>query len=733
MRADVAGCLAAVALFPLFLFIPGYAAAWALDLLAFRRRTTAFRIALSIPLAIALCPIITYLAGRFASMRVVWLIYAAAAVYFLSVLRRGRNRFTRDMLTFCAIAAVWLGVALYSLIDFQIGDRLYLPTSAIDHSLRSAVVHAISSTGVPPQNPFFWPGHGVKLRYHYFWFLMCSLVDQAGGALVSPRQALMAGTFWCGLGLMGLLAIYLRLAARQDCPLTRRLRIGLLLLGITGLDLIPAAFFMLLYAKGGINVFLPSVEWWNEHVDWFLYSSVWAPHALAATISCFLALLLLWKAAEPQERAGMLRHALAAGVALASGAGESIYVSFVFAVFLLLWTAVTVWKRCLRETSALVAAGITAVALSLPYLSDLSGPASGSGGGLFQFTVRSFTLAALVPFFKNSSEHVRLLFVNLPLEPVNYLLEFGFFFAAGCIWVQKRRRQQRPLSREELSCALLAGTSITICTFMKSVIGCNDLGWRGMLPAQFVLLLWGIELLARWRSEHYFSDNQKAVLGLFLILGAAGTMCDLVLVRLYPVMADAGKVPPLDWMGPDRQVGKRTYASRAAYEWVHQAIPETAVIQANPNVSFQETFSMYYADRRNVAADTGCLTAFGGDPAECPDVVRPIERIYAAADSLRKLCERIPADLLVAKDTDTVWANRNSWVWTERPLYANAYVRLFACKSEALNSDSRLSSIVLHNVGRPILPDSVGINRRGVANERVVRGRCSEPPRPRAM
>src|ERR1700730_3468767 len=29
--------------------------------------------------------------------------------------------------------------------------------------------------------------------------------------------------------------------------------------------------------------------------------------------------------------------------------------------------------------------------------------------------------------------------------------------------------------------------------------------------------------------------------------------------------------------------------------------------------------------------------------------------------------------------------------------------------------------------------DSAGINRHGVANERVVQGRCSEPPWPRAM
>src|SRR5437879_2155095 len=119
MLADIGGCLAGIALFPLFVLIPGYSAAWALDLFSFRQRTTAFRIALSVPLAIAICPIITYLAGWFGSMRLVWAIYAAAAVYFLAVVRRGRNALSRDMLPFVGIAAVWLVIALYAMIDFQ--------------------------------------------------------------------------------------------------------------------------------------------------------------------------------------------------------------------------------------------------------------------------------------------------------------------------------------------------------------------------------------------------------------------------------------------------------------------------------------------------------------------------------------------------------------------------------------------------------------------------------------
>ena len=124
-------------------------------------------------------------------------------------------------------------------------------------------------------------------------------------------------------------------------PCTAAARIGILLLGITGLDLLPGLWFLLLHFKAGLEIVLPSVEWWNEHVDWFLYSAIWAPHALAAMIACFMAFLLLSRAAFARNTATLLRYSVPAGFALASSAGMSIYVTFVFGVFLAIWTPVT--------------------------------------------------------------------------------------------------------------------------------------------------------------------------------------------------------------------------------------------------------------------------------------------------------------------------------------------------------------------------------------------------------
>jgi hypothetical protein len=86
-RADIVGSLAAIALYPVLLFTPGYILGWCADLFSFRHRTWAFRAACSIPLSISICPVIVYLASRFGGLLAAELVMAAtflgAAILFL--------------------------------------------------------------------------------------------------------------------------------------------------------------------------------------------------------------------------------------------------------------------------------------------------------------------------------------------------------------------------------------------------------------------------------------------------------------------------------------------------------------------------------------------------------------------------------------------------------------------------------------------------------------------------
>jgi len=46
---------------------------------------------------------------------------------------------------------------------------------------------------------------------------------------------------------------------------------------------------------------------------------------------------------------------------------------------------------------------------------------------------------------------------------------------------------------------------------------------------------------------------------------------------------------------------------------------------------------------------------------------------------VQDVCRTVPMDMVVAKDTDSAWSDRASWVWNTPPVYANSHVRVFSC------------------------------------------------------
>jgi hypothetical protein len=264
--------------------------------------------------------------------------------------------------------------------------------------------------------------------------------------------------------------------------------------------------------------------------------------------------------------------------------------------------------------------------------------------------------------------------------PLNYLFELGVFLAAGLLWWQRRRGRREALSRAELAIALMIATSVAICSCLCStVIAANDLGSRGFLVAQFGLLLWSVDVLTDRRYQ------RSVVLAVMIALGAAGTVSDLFLFRLYPVVADRGALPQLPWMSLDHNLGERNYAVREAYEWADRHTAAGAIVQFSPHVFYQDTTGFLYSNRQIAAGDQGCLAGFGGDASLCAPVVAAAnllfpERGKPALES-SAACEKLGADVLIAKDTDFVWSVQDSWVWRETPLYANRMVRVFGCRN----------------------------------------------------
>jgi hypothetical protein len=103
----------------------------------------------------------------------------------------------------------------------------------------------------------------------------------------------------------------------------------------------------------------------------------------------------------------------------------------------------------------------------------------------------------------------------------------------------------------------------------------------------------------------------------------------------------------------------------------------------------QDTPAFFYADRPILAGNESCLSAFGGSPDLCAPVISKLNAVYppagqAAPRTLEAACRNLPLDVLVAKDTDSVWQSRDSWVWSGKPAFANRYVRVFRCGDAAV-------------------------------------------------
>jgi hypothetical protein len=682
MASDLIGISSGFALFSLLAFFPGYAIGWLTNVFEFRARLLPFRLAASVPISLAVGPVLGYTIGRWLGLNAVWLVYAALCVAALSSGALGRKARPlagfdfRSLWPFAALIALWMAVAFLSLADLPIGRRLYFSVIDFDYSLRVAFTHSIGAFGLPARNPFFFPGHAAGLRYHYFWMIPCALVYRLGAPLVDAREAFIAGTLWVGMGLISLIPLYLRLFGSAPARLLRRSRIGIALLAVTGLDIVPALLMVWLSRAGVISGMSPSVEWWNEQVDGWLYTMLWEPHYTCSLVACLTGFLIVWSLPHQASRLQRTVSGLIAGMAFATAAGCGIYVAMVFAVFLGLWLVVTMVRRSWREAGTLAFAGVVAAALIQPFFASLRDSSSpGSGPRLLEFTIRAFSPVEMALQLFRLDRPWQRYAADLLFLPLNYFIELGVFFVVGrMVWTRFRKRN-RPATPAELAAFLMAATSILICTFVKSsIIANNDLGWRGFLPAQFMLLLWAADVLSERASR-------TPLLRLLLVLGLAGVVYDLAILRFYPALSDAGKVPKIGWLANDQFLGLRTAANREAYEWLRAGTPETAVIQQNPEPVFQDTFYGAYGHRQTVAVGGDCGIAFGGDPRECAALMPALKGLFAGGppDVLESACRSLPIDIVVAKDTDAAWRDRASWVWTGNPVFHNDFVRLFAC------------------------------------------------------
>jgi hypothetical protein len=675
--SDIFGALIAFGLFPLVIVFPGYTVGWLLDLFNFRNRTRIVQFLIGLVLSITISPILFYLSSSLIST---WFSFALIVVFLLSsiaILIRNRksnsgiNRFTKIAVW---IGVFWVALAIFSLVDFQWGNRLYFSVVSYDQTTRVSIIDAITRTGVPPINPSYHPNGPVYLTFlYYFWYILCSLVDQLGGNIVSARTALIASNAWCGLGLMATIALYLRLRNPDHSEkIWRSAILGIGSLAVSGLDIIPLSLMMIATRQ----IFL-DVEHWNAQVTAWVGSFLWVPHHVAGLIACLTAVMLIYSVRGQSLRRAYIAMTVA-GMAFASALGLSVWVTLVFVVFWGGWiVSIFIENKERDRIIPMIYAGIVALILAFPFLAGMTGGGSGSSQFPIALEVRTFYLFEPLISAWPPIAHA---LASLIILPVNYLFELGFFLIVGILWFQIRVKDAPHLTSFHTAEILLLVIVFILGSFLRStLIENNDLGWRAWLPGQFILLIWGVDVLeilvfsaAPLSKTNRASGKGRNLLITLAAIGIMTSVLDVVCLRIaWPVKA-----------GED--MAKRMYSARLAYDYLRDQVPADSITQNNALDELDRPAGLY-GTHQMVIADR---TAFGVPLPVFQDIVNKIGVIFTSQNEsnwqgMDSLCREYSIDILIFKDTDPVWDSLPTLESFRPPIYKNNNYELFACGNYA--------------------------------------------------
>ena len=479
---DVLGVLRVLPFFSLVLFVPGYLIGTASNVLDFRSSNVVERVPLALVLSSAVSPYLINTLCRGFSVRTVSCLFLVLGLTCFGCIllewRRGQfNLFFLSHWTTKAglfLVAGWMVVCFVSLPDIQLDQRVYSTAATYDHSVRSAFISSALRTGAPPANPFFYAGSVVPARYYYYWNVLCAIPAKTAGE--TPRLTLYASCFWSGLLFASLIPVYLKHFINRHSRLRLTSLLGIALIAITGLDLIPV-MILKLGAKGSAP--LPDIEWWDPvQVTSWLDALIWVPHHVASLVSCLAAFLFLWKAADTSSRyvRGWLLSLAAIG--FSSAAGLSIYVTFAFGLFMVVWTSYLALRKQGQIVLIYFAVGCGSVCLSLFYLRDLLGNRTHDGGGhagggysFVSISLRQLPFAISdVPAILGRNSHLAVLSIYLLLCIAVLFLEFGVYFMIAAYQANHDWKHRKELGKAQKALWMMGFTALAVMLFLRSTV-----------------------------------------------------------------------------------------------------------------------------------------------------------------------------------------------------------------------------------------------------------------------
>ncbi|MBI5879960.1 MAG: hypothetical protein HZB53_20115 [Chloroflexi bacterium] len=361
---------------------------------------------------------------------------------------------------------------------------------ATDWVKHYGIAWQIEASGLPPLNLLVSDDPPRIHTYYLFYHLTVAMLDQwTAGALGLDAWLVIVALAVMAAGLLAVYALASHLWRSERAAFAALLCVTFL----GGLDVLPSLEG---FARGeaGTSPWFQVDAWdvgWAE-VSTFLTAFTNVPqHMLALAI-----LLVVWLvaiSARPSWRVGLM-----AGLLLVSALGHSLYIVFAatpgatLAVGVLLaraaraygvsgvWPAVRPWL-----------AGLLAAPVAWPLAAYLARSGAADGGLPVSLWVRTAgvglhrlsTGTPVEALFPDGGAMAQLLDL-----PTYFLIELG---AAGALAVVALARWRGVLWRGAwLIGGMTALSSLLVGVFVRSTLGWNDLGIRGILPFQAIVALW---------------------------------------------------------------------------------------------------------------------------------------------------------------------------------------------------------------------------------------------------
>jgi hypothetical protein len=655
--------------------VQGYGIGCLTNILSFRSRSLLRQLGLSALLSMAVLPVFYGLIGTyFGSNQITHFalatLFASSFIILCSIHRilRALRYFRLDLAAnrvFLIVTFIWIFIALFVLVDIQIGQNLYLSLAMYDHGTKVATGDAIARSGFPPNNPYYYPGHAVPFNYHYYWALLCMVVSNIYGSAYDTRIAVLSGVIWTGIVFLCVLDLAARFFTGAQNSSSQSVLFSFGLLAVSNLYILialPVNFYrQLLMGKSAYS----AISWWTfVHIDPLIEVMIWVPHHVAALSIGLLASILISQEEHYRTIKQRVCLILIAGIALASDFGLSVYVCIGFCVAWGVWILFNCKENQYRKALITVSAGLIAGLLILPYLHELSHAATRSGG--LCISVGKFELLDwFIPSINHAPKFLHQLAYIFCL-PLRYFFGMGFYLIGAIIYWQTASKEK--LRNSDKVLLTIALTSFALASFVQSADKASGFEWRVIMPAQFACLIWSAQYLAQRWNRMQSLRLPRFQIGLCL-LGIACSIYALYLDRTSLIqLLDAGRV----------------YKLRSLYSSLANALPLQSVTQHNPNNQGLPVniITLLYSHRQ-----VCCSEDTKGVP-NCPDereyrrVTSDLRRLFSTATTADAIdiCHRYRIDVVVIDDGDKLWFDQSAWTQQFPVIAENSRARAYLIK-----------------------------------------------------